>query len=87
MNSIDERQRGPDRRPESARSAGSASVNVLDTTGRRVRTLGGFAWDIGEHAVAWDGRDDAGHRVRSGLFVVHVRAVGGDSRARILVLR
>ncbi len=56
-------------------------VRLFDARGRLVRTAFDGAVAAGEHAVAWDGRDDQGRRAPSGVYRVQVlglgRAVGG----------
>ena len=56
--------------------SGRTSVTVYDATGRRVRGLIDARLSAGAHAIAWDGRDDAGGRVSPGVYVVDV-ATGG----------
>jgi len=53
----------------------SAEVNlvVLDAAGRRVRTLVNEVRGVADHAVIWNGNDDAGRRVASGVY--HARLV------------
>ncbi len=58
---------------------------VHDVAGRRVRTLVDTRLGAGEHAVRWDGRDDAGRAVASGVYFARLRA-GADTRTRRMVL-
>ena len=66
--------------------AGTVDLCVYDAAGRRVRTLVREHLDAGlGHAIAWDGRDDAGQRVPSGVYFC--RLVTADTRtSRTLVL-
>ncbi len=63
---------------------GPATLRVYDLQGRLVRTL--IAGDLaaGVHHRAWDGRDDAGASVGTGVYVA--RAVTGDRRAATKLL-
>jgi hypothetical protein len=66
---------------------GRVSAAVFDQQGRRVRALLDAALPAGEHPLVWDGRDDAGRPVASGLYFVQV---GTDERAltrRLAVVR
>ena len=57
--------------------AEQASLEVLDASGRRVRTLlEGEAW-TGARIVAWDGKTEGGGRAPSGIYWIRFRA--GDS--------
>ncbi|MCA9751135.1 MAG: T9SS type A sorting domain-containing protein, partial [Gemmatimonadetes bacterium] len=51
--------------PDAARAL---TIAVYDVSGRRVRTLVNGAQPIGRHQVAWDGRDETGRRVASGVY-------------------
>lgn len=67
-------------------AAGRVQLDVYDAAGRRVRALLDETRGAGEHAVAWDGRDDAGRALGSGLYVLRLRAGGvNDSRRLVLV--
>ncbi len=48
-------------------STGRASLGMFDVLGRRVRTFAG-AFSPGMNEVIWDGTDDNGHAVGSGLY-------------------
>ncbi|HEU4928802.1 MAG TPA: FlgD immunoglobulin-like domain containing protein [Candidatus Krumholzibacteria bacterium] len=58
---------------------------VFDTAGRAVRTLLNETKSSGTHSVTWDGRDDGGRMVSSGVYF-YVLDVGGDRRTRKMVL-
>jgi hypothetical protein len=49
-------------------SAQQASLAVYNVTGQRVRTLFDGAVQAGEHSVIWDGCDDSGRSVASGIY-------------------
>jgi hypothetical protein len=64
---------------------GVVSLAVYDVAGRRVRTLVDGSRDAGPHTVAWDGRNDAGVSVASGVYFCKLVA-GEFSDTRKLVL-
>jgi hypothetical protein len=64
--------------------AGEVEVDVFGD-GAKVRTLLHEPVDAGAHEVRWDGRDDRGRRVASGVYVARVRA-HGISRTHKMVL-
>jgi hypothetical protein len=67
---------------------GSATVSlaVYDATGRRVRTLiGSEPLAGGSHESRWDGFDDAGRAVASGLYLFQLRA-GAERRVGKMVM-
>ena len=55
---------------------GAVSLDILDLRGARVRRLVGQTLDAGLHQVAWDGRDDAGRALPTGLYLARLRAPG-----------
>lgn len=66
---------------------GLLTVEVLDVSGRRIRMLMTGTRDPGSHSIRWDGRDDGGFPVRSGLYWYRV-LLGNEAVARrMLVLR
>jgi hypothetical protein len=67
-------------------TAAPVTLAVHDTAGRRVRMLvDGVTRAAGEHAATWDGRDDAGRSMASGVYLCVLRA-GGQLDARSVVL-
>lgn len=60
----------------SMRQADAADIMVYDMTGRRVRTLVSDFKPVGEHEVTWDGRDESGRPLASGIYLY--RFHGGD---------
>jgi hypothetical protein len=65
--------------------AGPVALEVYDLSGRLVRTLARGESGAGEHSLVWDGRDDAGGRVRAGLYFARL-GFGGEVRRTKLVL-
>lgn len=61
------------------------SLAVYDTAGRRVRTLESGPLAPGEHAPAWDGRDDAGGTLPPGVYLARL-VVGGEAQTRRVTL-
>lgn len=52
---------------------GPVRVEVFDVAGRRIRTLAdGDVLPRGEHALAWDGRDERGETRGAGIYFVRV---------------
>jgi hypothetical protein len=70
-----------------APSAGPYRVEVFDVTGRRCRTVEGRAPGAGQICAVWDGCDDRGIEVPSGVYFV--RAAWGDraETGRVLLVR
>lgn len=58
--------------------AGDGALTVHDVRGRLVRTLVAGDLATGRHEARWDGLDDTGQRVPSGIYVARLRAAGGE---------
>jgi hypothetical protein len=65
-------------------SSGAVQLEVYDALGRRVRRLVDASQDAGVHGVEWNGTDDEGERVASGVYLVSLRA--GTARDSVEVL-
>jgi beta-glucanase (GH16 family) len=65
-------------------SAGSYQIVVFDVTGRRVKRFQGVG-SSGANTVQWDGCDDAGRQVASGIFYYRLDA-GAYSQTRKMAL-
>ncbi len=66
--------------------AGAVEVDVFAVDGAKVRTLLRGPLDAGAHEVRWDGRDDRGRRVASGVYVARVRAHGINRSHKMTLL-
>ncbi|MFH1278148.1 MAG: agmatine deiminase family protein [Candidatus Eisenbacteria bacterium] len=59
---------------------------VFDVRGRQVRRLVDRSFPGGSHEVTWDGRDDSGREVPSGVYYYRLRAAGiAYSRPAVLI--
>lgn len=70
-------------------AASSVRLRIFDASGRVVRTLlqGETQLTAGAHRTPWDGRDDAGNPVSSGLYVVRLDAGDEVATRKIVLLR
>ena len=70
-------------------SSGPVRLKVYDVTGRLVRTLvnGVRASHATPYAVSWDGRDDAGATVASGVYFYQLVTPGFVQTRRMVLLK
>lgn len=61
------------------------SLKVYNLLGQRVRTLVSAVQGAGEYQVVWDGQDDSGNSLASGIYFVRLQ-VGARGQTRKLVL-
>ncbi|MFA6110809.1 MAG: VIT domain-containing protein [Candidatus Latescibacterota bacterium] len=65
--------------------ADEVDLAIYNLAGQRVRVWPANGLQPGENLLRWDGRDDAGHELASGLFVLRLRA-GEDTVCRRMAL-
>ena len=62
-------------------------LTVFDAGGRRVATLVNVELDAGPHAVEWDGTDDLGRAVVSGVYFYRLTAGGVEQTKKMMLLK
>ncbi|RMG67994.1 MAG: hypothetical protein D6715_03465 [Calditrichaeota bacterium] len=60
--------------PGASRGLVNVKLVVLNATGQVVRTLLDGSLPAGQYEVTWDGRDNAGRQVASGVYIALIRA-------------
>jgi hypothetical protein len=68
-------------------AAGRWQVTIFDAQGRRVRTLADGWLAAGRQELRWDGRDDRGAALGSGLYFVRVSGATGSVSGKLLLLK
>jgi len=66
---------------------GDAAVTIYNVRGELVRTLHRGPLPAGENKLRWEGRDDQGGQVASGVYIVELRATGVSDRRKITLLK
>ncbi len=66
---------------------GPAALAITDVAGRRVRTLLDGPVGAGSRSFVWDGRDDAGRAVASGVYFYRLQAAAKSGTGRVQVVR
>jgi hypothetical protein len=66
-------------------AAAEVQITVHDLQGRLVRKLVEVHKDAGIHHVIWDGRDDNGKKIASGVYWATVRSEGEEKSLKILL--
>ncbi len=68
-------------------SRGRVEVSVFDLRGSRVTTLVDEERDAGAFTEAWNGRDDAGRSVASGVYFARVTHPAGAKSYKVVLLK
>lgn len=63
------------------------SLGIYDVQGQLVRLLWSGSLAAGESELSWDGRDDAGRQVASGIYLVRLTAASRAQMHKMLLLR
>src|SRR5262245_6920321 len=66
---------------------GRVTLALFDQRGRRVRDLVNQALPPGDHVARWDGRDDAGRPVPSGIYFCRLEADGRNLSRRLAAIQ
>ncbi len=62
-------------------------IGIYDVRGRRVRALLDDRLAGGRSAVTWDGKDDTGRSLVSGVYFWKLKASSGEATQRMVLLR
>jgi hypothetical protein len=64
-----------------------ARLEVVNVLGRKVREIAAGRFGPGRHAVVWDGRDERGSLVSSGVYFCRLHAAGRTQERRLTLIR
>jgi flagellar hook assembly protein FlgD len=66
---------------------GAADVAVYDLRGRLVRTIVDGDYEAGYQTASWDGRDESGRDVSSGVYFLRATSAGESNQIKLIVVR
>lgn len=69
------------------RSTTQTALEIFDTAGRRIKTLFRGEREPGWHQMVWDGSDDGGQRVASGVYFYRLAVRTRGANAPVVLLR
>ena len=67
--------------------AGRVQLEIYDARGYKVRTLVDEVRPAGAHTAVWNGRDDQGRKVASGMYISRLVSGGRTASARLTLLK
>ncbi|MFH1501971.1 MAG: right-handed parallel beta-helix repeat-containing protein [Candidatus Eisenbacteria bacterium] len=67
--------------------AARATVEVFSLNGRLVRSLLSGSSEAGRRAVSWNGRDESGRQVASGVYFARLTTEYGSASSKLVLLR
>jgi hypothetical protein len=62
------------------------SVDIYDLSGKKIRNIFDAECRTGINEAAWDGRDEAGKRVSSGLYFYRLKAIEGTKTGKMMLM-
>lgn len=68
-------------------SARQIELTVYDIVGKRIRNLRGGFFSAGKHSLIWDGKDDLGRLVSSGVYFYQLKAGNEFQEIRKMILQ
>ena len=68
-------------------SDGMATLEVYNIKGQRVTTLVNKQHNAGSHTIVWDGKDDSGRAVSSGIYYYRLNTENGSITHKMLLLK
>jgi hypothetical protein len=71
----------------SVREAGNVTIDVYNIKGQKVKTLVNDHRANGEYSVIWDGTDDNGNSVSSGVYHYRMRTKNGTDTKKMVLLK
>ncbi len=67
--------------------SGVAEVSVFNLAGQKVRTLVSGEMAAGTHSILWDGCDDAGNRLSSGVYISRLEFDGRVQTGKMMLVK
>lgn len=68
-------------------ASGPARLAIVDLLGRPLRSLAVNASDGGSRICTWDGRDDSGHQVASGPYLLRLDSTAGQRLGKVTLVK
>ena len=66
---------------------GAVELAIYNLAGQQIRKLVSSVLDAGNHSIIWDGRNDRGHELASGVYLYRLQAEEQVSSRKLLMLR
>lgn len=67
--------------------SGKTTITVMDVTGRRMAVLVNGKQEAGYYTVNWDGKDQYGEKLRSGVYFVRISSGKYSNSTKLVMLR
>jgi len=71
----------------SVANRGRVAIRIYDVSGRLVRTLADAVYERGAYAVTWDGVNENGRRVASGIYLYRMENGAAKLTKKMVLIR
>jgi hypothetical protein len=68
-------------------SAGAVNLTIYNTAGQKVRELVAGSQTAGKHSAVWNGRDENGKPVSSGVYIAQLKMEGKVESRRMMLVK
>ena len=62
-------------------------INIFNIKGQKVRSLVNEVYPVGEHVIVWNGKDDNGDTIPSGIYLCKMTSAGYNSVIKMLLVK
>jgi flagellar hook assembly protein FlgD len=69
------------------KAAGKVQLSIYNLQGQEVRSLVSGQMNPGRHAITWNGRDNAGQIVPSGVYLYKLRVNGFEETRKMTFMK
>lgn len=67
--------------------SGSVTLKIYDVNGQEVRSLVNEIQSVGSHSVGWDGYNNIGQPVASGIYIYRIETADFTSTRKMILMR
>ena len=71
----------------SLENASSVMLEIYNIKGQKVKTIANEYMDKGRHSIVWNGRDNAGRKVSSGVYLYRLRAGKEEFNSKMILMK
>jgi N-acetylneuraminic acid mutarotase len=65
----------------------NVTINIYDATGRLIRNLVNASYNTGNNTVTWNGKDERGNNVMSGIYFYTIKTTDYDATKKLVLMR
>ncbi len=66
---------------------GNVDIDIFNSVGQKIRTLVSDKMTAGSHQVVWDGRNDTGHKVSSGIYFYRLKTDKFNKTKKMIMVK